>query len=203
VEDNEFPKAERCPMIFRGSWAYESRRQRCITKQEVNVIHTLAAPTWLRWSQTAITFDQEDHPDRVPHLGHYPIVVSPIVGTTHLTKVLIDGGSGVNILYASTLDKMGIPQSSLRPSKSPFYRIIPGKEVVPLGHIRFNVTFGQPNNFRMEPLTFEVVDFPGVYHALLGRPCFAKFMAIPIYTYLKLNMPGLKGIVTPWVLSMH
>jgi len=57
----------------------------------------------------AITFDQGDHPDRVPRLGRYTLVVSPIVGTTCLTEVLMDGGSGLNILYASTLDRIGIP----------------------------------------------------------------------------------------------
>jgi hypothetical protein len=31
---------------------------------------------------------------------------------------------------------------------------------------------------------------------VLGRPCYAKFMAIPIYTYLKLKMPGPKGVIT-------
>jgi hypothetical protein len=69
-------------------------------------------------------------------------MVSLIMGTTCLTKVLIDRGSSLNILYASTLDKMGIPRSSLRPSKAPFYGIVPGKEAVPLGRIRLNVTFG-------------------------------------------------------------
>ena len=44
-------------------------------------------------------------------------MVSPIVGTTRLTKVLMDGSSNLNILYASTLDKMGIPWSSLHPNK--------------------------------------------------------------------------------------
>ena len=56
-----------------------------------------------------ITFDQEDHPNSVPHPGRYPLVVSPIMGTTCLTKVLMNRGSGLNTLYASTLDKMGIP----------------------------------------------------------------------------------------------
>jgi hypothetical protein len=97
-------------------------------------------------------------------------MVSPIVGTTRLTKLLIDGGSGLNILYASILDKMGISHSDLCPSKAPFYGIMPGKEVMPLRCIWLNVTFGQPNNFRKEPLTFEVVNFLGIYHALLGRP---------------------------------
>ena len=59
-------------------------------------------------------------------------MVCPIVGTTRLTKVPMDGDNGLNILYASTLNKMGNPQSSLRPSKAPFYGIVPGKEAVPL-----------------------------------------------------------------------
>ncbi|XP_066361099.1 uncharacterized protein [Miscanthus floridulus] len=118
------------------------------------------------------------------------------MGTTRLSKVLMDWGSGLNILYTSTLDKMGIPRSSLCPSKAPFYRIMTGKEAVPLGHIRLKVTFGQPDNFCKGPHTFEVIDFPSVYHALLGRPCFAKFMAIPNYTYLKLKMPSPKGVIT-------
>jgi hypothetical protein len=118
------------------------------------------------------------------------------MGTMHLTKVLMDGGSSLNILYASTLDKMGIPRCSLCPSKAPFYGIILGKEAVPLGRIRLSVTFSQPDNFYKEPLTFEVVNFPSVYHALLGRLYFAKFMAIPTYTYLKLKKPGPKRDIT-------
>ena len=56
--------------------------------------------------------------------------------------------------------------------------------------------FGDRANFRSEVLTFEVVDFPGSYHAILGRPCYAKFMAVPNYTYLKLKMPGPNGFIT-------
>ena len=117
------------------------------------------------------------------------------MGTTCLAKVLMDGGSGLNPLYASTLDKMGIPHNSLCPSKTPIYGIMPGKEAIPLECNRLNDTFGQSDNFRKEPLTFEVVDFLSIYHALLGRPCFAKFMAVPNYTYLKLKMPSLKGVI--------
>ncbi|XP_066323418.1 uncharacterized protein [Miscanthus floridulus] len=120
-------------------------------------------------------------------------MVSPIVGTTSLTKVLMDEGCGLNILYANTLDKMAIPRSSLCPNKVPFYGIGPGKEVIPLKHIRLNVTFGQPDNFYKEPLTFEVIDFLSVYHAFLNRLCFATFMTNHNYTYLKLKMPSPKG----------
>ena len=67
---------------------------------------------------------------------------------------------------------------------------------MPLGRIRLNVTFNQLDNFHKEPLTFEVVDFPSIYHALLDRSCFTKFMSILNYTYLKLKMPSLKGVIT-------
>jgi len=56
--------------------------------------------------------------------------------------------------------------------------------------------FGSRANFCSKVLTFEVVDFPGSYHAILGRPCYARFMAIPNYTYLKLKMPGPNGVIT-------
>ena len=36
----------------------------------------------------------------------------------------------------------------------------------------------------------------GTYHAVLGRPRYAKFMAVPNYTYLKLKMPGPNGVIT-------
>ena len=48
----------------------------------------------------------------------------------------------------------------------------------------------------METITFEVVGFHGTYHAILGRPCYAKFMDVPNYTYLKLKMLGSHGVIT-------
>jgi hypothetical protein len=84
----------------------------------------------------------------------------------------------------------------LRPSTTSFHGITPGKRVQPLGQIDLPVWFGTPDNFNKEMLTFEVVRFRGTYHAILGRPCCAKFMVVPNYTYLKMKMPGPKGVIT-------
>jgi hypothetical protein len=73
---------------------------------------------------------------------------------------------------------------------------VPGKQAKPLRQINLPVTFVDPSNFRTETLTFEVVGFRGTYHAILGCPCYAKFMAIPNYTYLKLKMSGPRGVIT-------
>ena len=42
-------------------------------------------------------------------LGRYPLIIDPIVHKKCLTKVLMDGGSGLNILYVDTLNAMRIP----------------------------------------------------------------------------------------------
>jgi hypothetical protein len=68
--------------------------------------------------------------------------------------------------------------------------------VPPLGQIDLLITFGDVRNFRIEILTFEVVGFSGTYHAILGTSAYAKFMVVPNYTYLKLKIPGPKGIIT-------
>ena len=67
---------------------------------------------------------------------------------------------------------------------------------MPLGWIDLPITFGDWSNYRTENLTFDMVGFPGAFHAILGRPCYAKFMAIPNYTYLKLKMSGPHGVIT-------
>ena len=74
--------------------------------------------------------------------------------------------------------------------------MIPGAQTYPLRQIDLPVTFGDRANFRSEVLSFKVVDFLGSNHTILGRPCYAKFMTIPNYTYLKLKMPGPKGVIT-------
>jgi hypothetical protein len=144
----------------------------------------------------AITFSRENHPNHIPNLGKYPLVIDPVIGNAQFSKVLTDGGSRLNFLYVHTLRLMGIGLDQLRPSTTPFYGVAPGKRVQPLGQIELPVWFRTPTNFRKEMLTFEVVGFRGAYHAILGRPCYAKFMAIPNYTYLKMMMPGQRGVIT-------
>jgi hypothetical protein len=111
-DDHTFPELEGCLMIFGGPDAYGSKRQLKVTSRQVNFVE-LAIPTYLRWSESAITFDRTYHPDHVPQPGRFPLVVDPVVRPKRLTKVLMDGGSGLNILYVETLDAMGIPCSRL------------------------------------------------------------------------------------------
>ena len=65
-----------------------------------------------------------------------------------------------------------------------------------MGSLTLEVVFGSPDNFHSEELIFDIALFRSGYHALLERTAFARFNAVPRYTYLKLKMPGPRGIIS-------
>ena len=119
-------------MILEGFDAIHSKRQHKVRYREACATE-MAVPSFLSWLESSITFDQRDHPSCIARPGCYPLVVDPIVRKKRLTKVLMDGGSGPNILYIDTLDAMHIPQSELLLVSSPFHGVIPGTQAYPLG----------------------------------------------------------------------
>jgi hypothetical protein len=142
----EFPEVHGCFMIYGGQVENASARHRKQEHREVCSVK-VAAPFYLDWFDKPITFDQGDHPDCVPSPGRYPLVVDPIISNARLTKVLMDGGSNLNIIYTKTLGLLGIDLSTIRAGAAPFHGIIPGKRVLSLGQLDLPVCFGTPSNF--------------------------------------------------------
>jgi hypothetical protein len=157
-----------------------------------------AVPTPLRWSEVPITFSRADQWTSFSEPGRFPLVLKPMVAGSKLKKVLIDGGSGLNVLFTKTLKKMKLDITHmLTKSNTPFYSIVPGNAAIPLGSVVLPVTFGESrDNYRNKYVKFEVADFETSYHAILGRPAIAKFMAVPHYTYMVLKMPRPAGVLS-------
>jgi hypothetical protein len=123
----------------------------------------------LKHSETSITFSREDQWTSFSKPGKFPLVLDPVVAGSILTQVLIDRGSGLNLIFMSTISKMGLDISDkLKPSKAPFYGIVPGNISFPIGTVVLPVTFGTPDNYRTELIKFEVADFESSYQAILG-----------------------------------
>jgi hypothetical protein len=101
-----FPAVENVFLIFRGSTVDMSNSQRKRERHEVLAAEK-APPFFLDWSEDAITFSREDHPNRIPNPGQYPLVIDPVIGNAWFSKVLMDGGSSLNILYTHTLRLLG------------------------------------------------------------------------------------------------
>jgi hypothetical protein len=142
----KFPEVHGCFMIYGGRVANASARHRKQERREVCSVK-VAAPVYLDWSDKPITFDQGDHPDCVLSPRKYPLVVDPVIGNVRLTKVLMDGGSSLNIIYAETLGLLEIDLSTIRAGAAPFHGIIPEKRVLPLGQLDLPVCFETPSNF--------------------------------------------------------
>ena len=68
TEGEGFPKVKNCLLIFGGHAARLTASQRKCELREVCVV-SIATPSYLKWSESAITFDQQDHPDWIPNPG--------------------------------------------------------------------------------------------------------------------------------------
>jgi hypothetical protein len=109
------------------------------------------------------------------------------IGGYDVGRVFMDAGSNINLIYARTLKTMNISLEWLQPTDCSFHGIVTGSANYPLGKIKLDVCFGDSGNFRREKLEFKVLDWPSQYHAIIGRPAFARFMAVPYYAYLVLK----------------
>ena len=96
----------------------------------------------------------------------------------------MDGGSSINILYYETFRRMGLTHKTHKPPNTVFHGVVPGKLAYLVGKISLEVAFGDVYDSRSETLTFDVVKIKSPYHALFGRPAYAKFMSRPCYVYL-------------------
>jgi hypothetical protein len=176
----------------------KSKKERKIISRQVNLaISSPPATTeYLKWSDQPVRFSRADHPRKVPRLGHAPMVLKAQIAGYDVGRVFMDARSGINLIYARTLKAMCISLENLKPTDCSFHGIVPGGPNYPLRRIELDVCFGNSNNYYREKLEFEVMDWTSQYHAILGRPAFAKFMAVPHYAYLTLKIPGPKGTIT-------
>jgi hypothetical protein len=80
---------------------------------------------------------REDHLPLMPRPGEYALVLDPIMRsdthTCRFSRVLIDDGSSINLLYWSSMEKLGIPIAQLKPSWLTFHGIVPGHSCTPYG----------------------------------------------------------------------
>ena len=98
----------------------------------------------------------------MPKPGSYALILDATFATDKraalFSRVPIDGGSSINILYKDTMEKLGIRQRQLQSSRTVFHGIVPGLSCSPIGKILIDVLFGDKDHFCRESIWFEVVD---------------------------------------------
>ena len=129
--DDGFQDATRNVNVLFGG--IPTKRSQKLILREIMSIEP-ATPTFLKWSEVPITFSREDQWTSFSEPGRFQLVLDLVVAGSRLTRVLIDGDSGLNVLFTKTLKKMGLDVANmLIKTNSPFYGIVPGNAAVPLG----------------------------------------------------------------------
>ena len=67
----------------------------------------------LRWSKCTITFSLTDQLKCATTAGAVPMLCSPVISNVLVTKTLIDGGAGLNVLSIETFDRRQVPYDQL------------------------------------------------------------------------------------------
>ena len=128
------------------------------------------------------------------HCGAISLICTPTISGIAVSRTLIDGGAGLNVISVETFEKMRIPRERLTATR-PFVGATNGT-TIPLGRVRLPVTFGTRQNYHTETLDFDVARIGLPYNAIIGYPALAKFMAATHHAYNLVKMPGSTGTLT-------
>ena len=74
------------------------------------------------------------------------MVLDPIIDGYRLTRVLMDGGSSLSLIYEDTVHRMWIDSSRISKIHTTFEGVILGVEAYSKGSVILEVTFGTPGN---------------------------------------------------------
>ena len=127
--------------------------------QEVKTVNSLhvtkgknrTAPTKIRaiwpapeehrhWLLQPITFDHQDYSKGARNAGWTALVVNPIINGLQFTKVLMDGGSDLKLLYQDTIRKLGVNPAIIRHGNTSFQGVTPGPDTQSMGSLSLEVT---------------------------------------------------------------
>ena len=71
----------------------------------------------------------------IPYIGHFPLVLDATVQKVLFRKMLVDGGSALNLLFTGALKELILGIIDLTPSNSSFWGVVPSRASKPLGEI--------------------------------------------------------------------
>jgi hypothetical protein len=72
-------------------------------------------PRFAAWSHQEISFNCEDRWAIIPEPGWFPLVLDPCINNIRFERVLIDGGSSMDILFRYSLPALMLRQADLKP----------------------------------------------------------------------------------------
>ncbi|XP_031270049.1 uncharacterized protein LOC116128468 [Pistacia vera] len=141
--------------------------------------------------EVEISFSKQDAA-RLHHPHDDVLVITPLIRHYNTQRMLVDNGSAVNILFASTFGRMNLDETDLKPASFPLYGFT-GDHLLPKGTISLSVTLGDLDKVT-KVTEFLVVDYPSAFNGILGQPLLRQFKVVTSIYHLKMKFPTLTGI---------
>ncbi|XP_073138648.1 uncharacterized protein [Henckelia pumila] len=142
-----------------------------------------------------ISFGPKDLRDVLaPH--NDALVVTVTIVNYDVTRIFVDSGSSVNILFKGTLDQINIEGCELESMSTPLYGFT-GHAIRPMGKIDLPMSMGSDPKRVKKMVRFTVVDAPSSYNGILGWPSMKDFKDIASTYHQKLKFPVGREV---WVL---
>ncbi|XP_074561341.1 uncharacterized protein LOC141817607 [Curcuma longa] len=105
------------------------------------------------------------------------LVISAVIANYTISRVFVDTGSSVNVIFKKAFDQLQIDEAELQPMATPLFGFT-GHEVRPLGQIRLAISLGTEPLLRTWLTFFTIVDAPSAYNVIMGRPALSAFSAV-------------------------
>jgi hypothetical protein len=105
------------------------------------------------------------------------MVIITHIDKRDVTRVLVDTGSQVEILFLSAFEQMGFDRKQLKEASKPLYSF-GGRKIMPIGSVSLLVSFTSLHNTRTEDITFDVVEMNYPYNAMFRRGLINTFEAL-------------------------
>jgi hypothetical protein len=110
-----------------------------------------------------------------PHTDAMVIITH--IDKRDVTRVLVDTGSQVEILFLSAFEQMSFDRKQLKEASKPLYSF-GGRKIMPIGSVSLLVSFTSLHNTRTEDITFDVVEMNYPYNAMFRRGLINTFEAL-------------------------
>jgi hypothetical protein len=114
--------------IVGGKVSVESKHeQKLLARAWLNVAKTddLIADPRRSWSHREINFSRVDQWVTIPEPGRFALVLSPYINKVQFDRVLINGGSSIDILFKNSLSALNISEANLKPYDAQFWGVLP------------------------------------------------------------------------------
>ncbi|XP_030935309.1 uncharacterized protein LOC115960515 [Quercus lobata] len=143
----------------------------------------------MKFAREPVSFDDDDLEGTIqPHDD--ALVVTARISGFLVKRVMIDQGSGADVMYLDMFKGLGLKKEDLTKHTSPLVGF-DGKVVIPEVQISLPVIMGGKEVY----VTFTIVSSFSPYTAILGRPWIRSMRVVPSTLHVKIKFPTERGVI--------